>query len=86
MLLKLEAVMIIITKKTVLCVVTQCSLLLGHLSDNLQKAPSISKLDLNLRKKLIKCYIWNIALCGAETLTLQKVDQKYLGSFETWYW
>jgi hypothetical protein len=26
-----------------------------------------SKLDLNLRKKLVKCYIWNIALCGAET-------------------
>jgi hypothetical protein len=30
MLLKLEAVMIIITKKTVLCDVTQCSLLLEH--------------------------------------------------------
>ena len=22
-----------------------------------------SKLDLNLRKKLIKCYIWSMALC-----------------------
>jgi len=26
-----------------------------------------SKLDLNLRKKLVKFHIWNIALCGAET-------------------
>jgi len=26
-----------------------------------------SKLDLNLRKKLIKCYIWSMALYGAET-------------------
>jgi len=25
------------------------------------------KLDLNLRKKLIKCYIWNMAFYGAET-------------------
>jgi hypothetical protein len=25
-----------------------------------------SKLDLNLRKKLVKCYIWSIALYGAE--------------------
>jgi len=25
-----------------------------------------SKLDLNLRKKLIKCYIWSMALYGAE--------------------
>jgi hypothetical protein len=26
-----------------------------------------SKLDLNLRMKLVKCYIWSIALYGAET-------------------
>jgi hypothetical protein len=24
-------------------------------------------LDLNLRKKLVKCYIWSMALYGAET-------------------
>jgi hypothetical protein len=34
-----------------------------------------SKLDLNLRKKLVKYYIWSIALYGAETWTLRKVDQ-----------
>jgi hypothetical protein len=27
------------------------------------------KLDLNLRKKLVKCYIWSVALCGAATET-----------------
>jgi hypothetical protein len=43
-----------------------------------------SKLDLNLRKELVKCYIWSIALYGAETWTLRKVDQKYLESFEMW--
>jgi hypothetical protein len=32
------------------------------------------KLDLNLRKKLVKCYIWSIALYGAGTWTLGKVD------------
>jgi hypothetical protein len=37
-----------------------------------------SKLDLNLRKKLVKCYIWSIVLYGAETWRLWKVDQKYL--------
>jgi hypothetical protein len=41
-----------------------------------------SKLDLELRKKLLKCYIWSIALYGAETWNLQKLDQKYLESFE----
>jgi hypothetical protein len=32
---------------------------------------SPAKLDLNLRKKLEKCYIWSIALYGAETWTLE---------------
>jgi hypothetical protein len=41
-----------------------------------------SKLDLNLRKKLAKCYAWNIALSGAEKWTLWNVDQKHLGSSE----
>jgi hypothetical protein len=45
-----------------------------------------SKLHLNLRKKLVKGYIWTIALYGAENWTLRKVDQKHLESFEMWYW
>jgi hypothetical protein len=31
------------------------------------------KLDLNLRKKLVKCHIWSTALCGAETQILRKM-------------
>jgi hypothetical protein len=45
-----------------------------------------TKIDLNLRKILVKCYIWSIVLYGAETWTLQKVDQKYLENFEMWCW
>jgi hypothetical protein len=33
-----------------------------------------SKLDLNLRKKPVNCQMWSIALFGAETQTLQKID------------
>jgi hypothetical protein len=43
-------------------------------------------LDLELRKKLVKCYVWSIALYGAETWTLRAVDQKYLKNFEMWCW
>jgi hypothetical protein len=43
-------------------------------------------LDLELRKKLVKCYIRSIALYGAETWMLQAVDQKHLESFEMWCW
>jgi hypothetical protein len=49
-----------------------------------KKAFLTSKLDSNLRNKVVKRYIWSIALYGAETSTLRKVDQKYLESFETW--
>ena len=45
-----------------------------------------SKLDLNLRKKLVKCYIWSMALYGAETGTFRAADKKYLESFEMWCW
>jgi hypothetical protein len=33
-----------------------------------------TKLDLNLRKKLAECHVWNIALFGAETWILRKAD------------
>jgi len=45
-----------------------------------------STLDLKLRKKLVKCYIWSIAFYGAETWTLWTADQKHLESFEMWCW
>ena len=44
------------------------------------------KLDLDLRKKLAKCYVWSMALYGAETWTLRATDQKRLESFEMWGW
>ena len=43
---------------------------------NKKKNPFTSKLDLNLRKKLVKCYVW----------TLRATDQKRLESFEMWCW
>jgi len=45
---------------------------------NKKKTLLTSRLDLNLRKKLVNCYVWSIALYGAKTWTVQKVDQKYL--------
>ena len=51
---------------------------------NKKKNSFTSKLDLNLRKKLVKCYVWSMALYGAETWTLRATDQKRLESFEMW--
>jgi hypothetical protein len=46
-------------------------------NDEGEKRPLFaSKLDLNLRKKLVKYYIRSMALYGAETGTLREVVQK----------
>ena len=48
---------------------------------NKKKTLFTSKLDLNLKKKLVKCYIWSMGLYGAETWTLRAAHQKYLEKF-----
>jgi len=53
---------------------------------NKKRSLFTSTSDLELRKKLVKCYIWSRALYGAEIWTLRAVDQKHLGSFEMWLW
>ena len=45
-----------------------------------------SKLILEFRKKLIRCYDWSNALNSSETWTLWKLERIYLKRFETWYW
>jgi hypothetical protein len=51
---------------------------------NKKKALFASQPDSDLRKKLVKCYIWSIVLHGVGTWTLRKVDQIYLESLEIW--
>ena len=34
----------------------------------------------------MKCYVWSMALYGAETWTLRATDQKRLERFEMWCW
>jgi hypothetical protein len=51
---------------------------------NKKKILFANKCELNLRKKLVSCYIWSIALYGTETWTFQKTVQKYLKSSEIW--
>jgi hypothetical protein len=48
---------------------------------NKKRALFVSTLDLELRKKLMKCYIWSIALYDVETRTLRAGDRKQHGKF-----
>ena len=42
-------------------------IVMAKVAFNKKKTLFTSKLDLDLRKKLVKCYIWSMALYGAET-------------------
>jgi hypothetical protein len=53
---------------------------------NKRRALITSKMDLQLRKKLVKCYIWSIGLYSAGNWTLRAVDQKHLERFEMCFW
>jgi hypothetical protein len=64
----------------------KCRIAMAKAAFNKKRTLFISTLDLELRKKLVKCYIWSMALYGAETWTLRTIDQKHLGSFEMWCW
>ena len=43
-------------------------------------------LEKELRKRLVKCFVWSVALYCAKTFTLQRSEQKRLEAFETWIW
>jgi hypothetical protein len=60
----------------------KCRIAMAKAAFNKKRALCTGTLDWELRKKLVKCYIWSIALYGAETGTLWAADQKHLESFE----
>jgi hypothetical protein len=60
----------------------KCRIAMAKAAFNKKRTLSTSTLGLGLRKKLVKCYIWSIALYGADTWTLRAVVQKHLESFE----
>jgi len=50
---------------------------IGHGKSSLQQENTFtSKLVLNIREKLVRCYIWNSSFYGAETCTFWKADQE----------
>jgi len=36
--------------------------------------------------KMIKCFVWNVALYAAETWTFSKADRNGIEAFEVWIW
>jgi hypothetical protein len=64
----------------------KCRIAMAKAAFNKKRTLFTSTLDLELRMKLVKCYIWSIALYGAETWTLRAVFQKHPESSKMWCW
>ena len=64
----------------------KCRIAMAKAAFNKKRGLFTSTLDLKMRKKLAKCYIWSIVLYGADTWTLRAVEQRHLESFEKWCW
>ena len=60
----------------------KCRIAMAKAAFNKNRALFTSTLDLELRKKRVKCYIWSTAIYGADTWTIRAVDQKHLECFE----
>jgi hypothetical protein len=45
----------------------KCKIAMAKAAFNKKRTLFTSTMDLELRKKLVKCYVWSIALYGAET-------------------
>jgi len=65
---------------------TKCRNAMAKAAFNKKRALFTRTLDLELRKKLVKCYFWSTAFYGAGTWMLRAIDQKHLESFEIRCW
>ncbi|KAJ4442843.1 hypothetical protein ANN_04436 [Periplaneta americana] len=43
-------------------------------------------LQKELRRRLVECFVWSVALYGEETWTLRRSEKKCIEAFEMWIW
>jgi len=44
------------------------------------------KMNLELKKRIVKCLVWSVATYTAETWTLREADRMKIEAFEMWIW
>ena len=53
---------------------------------NRKRSIFFGPLEKELRKRLVKCFVWSVVLYCTETWTLRWNEQKRLEAFEMWVW
>lgn len=44
------------------------------------------KIDIEVRKRLIKTYVWSVLTHSCKTCTIGEADKKMIKAFETWWY
>ena len=57
---------------------------MGKAAFEKEKRLLTGKLNMTLKKRLVKSLIWSVVLYGAETWTIKAADRRKLESFEMW--
>ena len=56
----------------------KCGIVMAKAAFKMNQALFTNKLELHVRKKPVKCYMWSVALCGAETGTVLHVERSFV--------
>jgi len=51
-----------------------------------KRKPLTSKMNLQLKKTIIRCLVWSVALYAAETWTWTQTYRRRLEAFGMWIW
>jgi hypothetical protein len=54
--------------------------------NNKKQLPCSNNLSLEMKRKFIESCIWSVAVCGSETGTVGKNEERVRNAFETWCW
>ena len=59
---------------------------IGQVKNNFAKIPQllVLNIDLEIKKKLLKTYLWSVALYGCEARTIGKGERRRLETFKVW--
>ena len=44
------------------------------------------KMNLELKKRIVKCLVWSVATYAVEAWNLREADRKKIEAFEMWIW
>ena len=75
-----------ISSKTNCCQEVKQRIAMAKEAFNRKRSIFRGPLEKELRKRLVKCFVWSVVLYGAETWTLRQNEQNQLEAFEMSVW